>query len=261
MGYRVRAKQQQALIDPKVATAQLKKTDDEIVRLNKLKDHQMMTDDAELARMQQQALEQNVQQSTNAFQGIGRSFQQMSAQNKEAMLDSAKFGEMTTSAFATSAVSSIQQWAAGHESASKAVEGMFAHMAGQMATQYGELMLLASIWPPNPIGIAGGTALIALGTVLSGMGGPSMSSGLSGGGGNLGGVSAGGGGGSLTMPSTTQSLPSGAAQQTNNGPSSVQINVQGSIFDTQSTQTRIADLVRNASDSTDFSVAKVGGGV
>lgn len=244
---------------PEYAVA-YKKLHDQEVALNHLKNQRIEKDDAELAHMQQQALDNYVRKSSNAFDGIARSFKAMANKNKAALSDWGRFGTMTTEAFAQSSTSAIQQWALGQKSATDAVEGMFASMVGKMATQQGEMMLLSSILPPNPAAAAGGIALIALGAKLGAMG-----SGVSGGGGSFSGggaYSAGGGSGnSMTSPSSDSSLPSSAASQTQNGPSSVHLVVQGSVFDTDSTRTRIADLVRQSMDATDFSIQKVGGGV
>lgn len=256
----IRAKYAEGKLTQAQEVEQLKKTDQQIVQLNKLKDHQMAQDDAELARMQSQALDNYQDHSENVFEGVGRSFENMSKKNQMAMHDWGAFGTMTTDAFATHATGSIAAWGAGTEKATDAVKGMFAGMAGDIAMKYGEVMMLAGIWPPNPAAIAGGAALIALGGYLSSLGGAKTTAGTGsyggGGGGNYGLT-----GGSASNPSSSTPLPSSAGQQTRNGPSNVHITVQGSIFDTQATQTRIADLVRNAQDSTDFSIQKVGGGV
>lgn len=237
--------------------AQVKKLDEQIVRLNKLKNDQMERDDAELARMQKAALDKNVRDSKTATEGIANSFSSMSKKNEMALKDMGQFGTTVTDAFATHSVASIQEWAKGHETAAQAVKGMMFGMISDIAIKQGTLMFMSSVWPPQPPGLIGGAALIAFGAALSGMAGASAGSG---GGASLpstGSMS----GGSLTNPASSTSLPTQASSQTQQAASGVHITVQGSIFDTQATQTRIADLVRSAQDSTDFSIAKVGGGV
>ena len=231
--------------------------DQEIVKLNELKNKKMEADDAQLHQLQSQALDQYVAHSETAFDGIGRAFSATAQKNKIAMSDMGTFGSNTVAAFSKSATSNIQAWGAGTKSATQAIEGMFAGMAGDMASQYGQMMMLAAIWPPNPPAFAAGVALVALGGYLSSLGGGGSTTSSA---------------ASVAAPTAQVAIPpatgvatqaptSAAATTAANGPNSVNLIIQGHMFANDQTARWIVDQVRSAADATDFKIQSVGGGL
>ncbi len=110
--------------------------------------------------------------------------------------------------------------------------------------------LLAGIWPPNPIELAEGAALIALGGALKSVGSSSGSSAPS-----APSVSGGGGGGVSAVAAAQQSAtpnPVATPQK------SVSINIQGSLYETDQTRQRLMAMIREAGDFTDFNLKQVG---
>lgn len=251
---KIKAQAQKGEITGAQAVAQYKALNDQEVKLNQLKNKAIEKDDAALAQMQQQALDNYVKKSETAYDGVARAFQATAQKNKMAMSDMGKFGESAVAAFSSSAVSNIQAFGAGTKSATDAVEGMFASMAGQMASQYGEMMMLASIWPPNPVGFAAGVALIALGGMLSSIGGGSSSS--SGSTASVGSPSS----SPISVDNPTSNTPLTQSDQQAAPQKSVTLQVMGNVFDSSNTQRWLVDQIRAASDATDFTIQSVGGG-
>lgn len=254
----IRAKAAQGQITHTQELAEISKTNQQIVQLNKLKDQKLEQDDAELARMQKQALDNYVAKSQNAADAVVRAWSAAAQKEKMAISDASKFGIASVNAFQSNASSALQAWGAHTKSATDAAKGAFYGMIGDVSLQYGEMLMIAGIGSLNPAEAAAGGALIALSGYLKSIGGPgaSVSSGgtfASGGLGSTGATSGNGAGGAA--------LPTIAAGQTQNVGPGVHLVIQGSVFDSEATRTRIADLVRQAQDSTDFSIAKVGGGV
>jgi hypothetical protein len=87
--------------------------------------------------------------------------------------------------------------------------------------------------------------LIALSGFLRSQGG-----GSSGGGGGGGSVSGGGDGGSASL--TTDSGQPAVSEKAQN--KAVTIQVMGNYFETEQTKTRLVEMIREASDATDFTI-------
>jgi len=122
-----------------------------------------------------------------------------------------------------------------NENAFAAWGNAFLGIIGDIAIQYGSVMALASIWPFNPAGLAGGIALIALGGALRA---------LSGGGTGANpavGTGAVGDGGLNSNPIDGNLSPINGATQ-NGG--QVGITIMGDVFDSEETGMRITDILR-----------------
>jgi hypothetical protein len=252
-------KQQIDQVNAKVAAGTLSATQgkQQIAKLNQLMDKKIEQDDDAMYKMQEQALDNYVRHSETAYDGVARAFQSTALKNKHAMADMGQFGTNAVAAFSDSATSNIEAFGAGTKSATQAVEGMFAGMAGKMASQYGSMMMLASIWPPNPAGFAAGVALVALGGMLSSLGGSSSSSSstvatVPSAGGAAGGDLA--VGNSIANPTT----PVTAAQQQTQ--QSVSINIQGNYYDNQQFQQSLIQMIREQQDATQFNINQIGSG-
>lgn len=230
------------------ALAQIKTFNQELVNLDKLKTNALEVDEDKLGQMRLQALQKYQSESENVFQGIGRAFQKMASQNEKALSDWGAYGDKVTASFATHAVSSIQAWGSGQKDAGQAALGFFGGMVGDMATQYGEMLLLTSVWPPNPLGLAAGAALIALGSALGSLGGGSPS------GANV-------APNSPADQSATQSIGSqlanpsgGLGAATQNGPKGVNLVIQGPMLMSSQTSNWLVAQVRAAADASDIRV-------
>lgn len=226
----------------------------ELIRLNQLKDLAMQKDDATLAKMQEQALDNYKNNSETVFEGVGRAFQSMSLKNQHALKDFGAQGDKTAQSFGSHMTNAFQQIGSGAKSGTDAMKDAFFGMIGDVAAQYGQMMMLASIFPPNPPVFAAGAAL----EMLSGMLG-SMSSGSSPltPGSAATGIS--GDPGSLNNPANPTGGTSLASSGT--GPKSVNLIVQGNVFNNDQTQRWLVDQIRQAADATDFKVSSIGGGL
>lgn len=211
-------------------------------------------DEVALEKLREQAMAQYVAHSKNAGEGVSRAFEQSSEKSKHALTDWGAFGDATVNDFSKNAVSGIQAWASGSKSATDAMESMFAGMVGQMASQYGQMMLLASIFPPDPVGIAAGTALIALGGALGAVGSSSSSS-------SAASAPAAGSAATPAAPAAASAGSPSAAATSATPAKSVTLVVQGHMFMNDQTQRWLVDQVRAAADATDFKVQSVGGGL
>jgi hypothetical protein len=225
--------------------------DKEIAKLNEIKDKKMEQDDAKLAQMQIQALNNYQAESSNIFEGVARGFQTMSMKNTMALKDFGQFGDKTAQSFGNHMSNAFAQIGSGAKSASDALSGAFEGMVGEMATNYGQMMFLASVFPPNPAGLAAGAALMMLGGMLSGMAGgaPSMAAGS---------AATSGGGLAGTAANPAQPTLGGGM---NTGPANVTIAIQGNMLMSDQTQNWLVQQIRGAADAQDFKIQSVGGGL
>jgi hypothetical protein len=165
----------------------------------------------------------------------------------------ATLGEKSNAALGGALTKGFANMSKGSAAAAEAMKNSMLSSIGSEATARGTFMLLSSLWPPNPIGIAAGGGLIALGSALSGMGG-----------GDSGGASVsssgGGGGGGVSATSTGPSMGGSDATKpaVTEPKKSVSINVHGSYFETEQTKTRLMEMIRESSDATDFSFKQIG---
>jgi hypothetical protein len=237
----------------KAGTLTDKQADKEVAMLHKQMVNSQIQDDAQLTKMQTQALDNYQAKSANTFQGIGRGFETMSQKNKMALQDFGSFGEKTANSFGSHMTNAFSQIGAGSKSASDAMEQAFAGMVGDMATQYGQMMMLASILPPDPAGFAAGAALIALGGMLGSVGGGGASS-LS-----AGSPSTGTAGTPGTVNNPASPSPNTGAGTGTPG-TGTQIIIQGSVLGDDATARWVVSQVRAASDAQGFTSQSVQGG-
>ena len=219
--------------------------DQEIIKLEEVKNQKIRASDELLWKMQQQALTNQVNQSKGAADAIGAAWHLMAAESAHDLSTGIKLADTTTQSFKTHSVDAFKAIGNGSKSASEAMKDAFLGVIGDMATQQGEMMLLAGVGTFNPAEVAAGAALIALGGALGG-----MSSGTS--------VSADTSSGSTTTGSTS---PMGTAANQTQTSKSVTLVVQGHMMMNDQSARWITDQVRNAADATDFKIASVGGGI
>jgi len=186
--------------------------------------------------------------------GFKNAWQRAGAEANANLSNFAKLGETSFNAVEKHAVKAFQSIGKGSKDAGQIMKSFMFGALGDIATSQGEYLLASGIGmlaggsPGGAVQIAEGGALIALGAALSslGEGGGSAPSADSGGGG--------GGGGSTDVGGSLDSSPTPQSTQHK----SVTIAIHGNIFETEQTRSRIVDMVRAASDATDFEFKKIG---
>lgn len=239
---------------------------------------QMQVLEAQTADLRKKLLDQYVKNSTTAFNGIANAFKAGALKSKSDLADFGRFGQETFNSFERHASFAFakmgEDMVKGKDiakSATDAMAGFFLNMIADRAIGEGSLMLLSSVWPPNPIGLAAGAGLMALGgalRTLAGGSGSSIGGAVGGGAGMTGpgyGVST-----EETKPYTTESTQSLAVapitpelgqtemQQMERKQRSVSVNIAGNYFDTEASRRQLMEMIRQESDATDFTYNKIG---
>lgn len=165
---------------------------------------------------------------------------QAMAQMKKDNLDFAAVTAKMTVGTSNLMTKSFVEAAKGHGNAMEMMKQQFMEMIGTQAIQSGSVMMLESVWPPNPSGLAAGAGLVALGSALVGASG--------------GGASAsGGGGGGVGGEYSPQQ-----AQQNELQRKSAQITINGDYLNSRETQLHLATVLRENSDITDYAIVAQG---
>ena len=143
----------------------------------------------------------------------------------------------------------------GSQNAADAMKKAFLGQIGDEAEARGEYLLAASLWPPQPLGLLAGGALVALGSKLKS---------LAGGGGSSIGASSGGGGGGTASDIASQAVPDTASTlaqaQDAQKQRAVTIQVQGNYFETEQTKRTLMEMIRQETDATSFSYVQINQG-
>jgi hypothetical protein len=166
----------------------------------------------------------------------------------------AKLGENSINAVQSNFTSAFEAIGNGSKSAGDAMKGAIFGSLGSIAEEQGSVMMLASLYPPDPLVFTAGAALVTLGAFLSSQGG--------------------GGGASSNTPSVGSPSSSGASTTGSAGASpatsapsnlqqapqkSVTLNIEGNYFDSNQSKMAMMDQLRNCTDATDFNYVKTGG--
>lgn len=223
--------------------------------LTKQQQNQMIAEQEQLHQQNLLMLRQQEEAEYNAY--LQRKLENTSAVDEQIALSAEIKSRQTTAAwqraggiggamvtsFGNRSVAAFQAMGAGAMTASEAVKGAMFGMIADVAAQYGKMMMLSSIFPPNPLAFAAGAALVALSGALGAKagGGAQM-----GGGGDFGG-GGGFGGGGFGGPSIAE------AQERRKD---VTINIEGNYYDNEQTRLAIVQAVRDAGDSSDFTVQR-----
>lgn len=217
---------------------------------------------AEIARIDQKrradeiaALNAQLYDTQRVDKQIALSAQITAKQSAEAWQKSGALGAASMKAFLSHSKSAFIELGEGTKDATEIMKGFFFGMLGDIAEQQGEVMMLSSIWPPNPLGFAGGAALLALsGFLHSQAGGGSSGSAGSG-------ISAGGAGSFASSPALADvgsPATASAAAAASTPRNSVTIQVMGNYFETEETKRRLAEIIREHQDATDFTFKEIG---
>jgi hypothetical protein len=198
-----------------------------------------------------------VKHADGAAQQFGRGFAANSLRAKNSLNDFASQGNKAFGILSSHMESAFERLGEGAESASDVMRSAMMGMIADIAEAYGKMALEAGLVPPNPVYLAAGAALLALSGYLRG-----QAKGKGGGAGA--GGSGGGGGADVSGMGALGGAPSANAEGTNvdqRQAKAVHLEIHGSVLDSEATATRIAELVRQSADATDFRIAKVGGGI
>lgn len=191
--------------------------------------------------------------ATTTFQGVARAAQSEAEQQKHWLTDAGIQGKFIFDSLATAGVDAFDALGRGAANGSFELKQALLGALGSVCSSYGKAMMLASLWPFDPLVFSAGAALVVLGGYISasssaGSSGPDVSSsaptspGLSASNAAQGGTLA-----TAVAPNTDQT-----------GPKSVSINIEGNYFDTDQTRLKLIDLIRQSSDATDYQFRKIG---
>jgi hypothetical protein len=237
------ARRQQGLVDEQ--NFQLQK---EQIELQSMERREEMRRTQEQRRME--VYDNELRGAQNVGQGISAAFHQGAAQATADMKNFGKQGQMVFGSFQKNAVSSLQAFGAGTETAAEAAKGFLFGMLADVAEGYGRMMMLTAFesFPAiNVPKLAAGAALIALSGYL-------RSQAAGGKAGGLGGAGAGvGGGGGFGGGAPEQNVAANQQEK-----KSVTIAIQGNYFDTDQTRTRLLEMIREGTDATDFRYVQIG---
>lgn len=249
--------EQQLLLARKHADEIAKIDADELLnndQKNQLKIQAEASMDAQMKAMEEDLMKYKIQASENALRNAQTVGSQMSASaqlNAQKAADSWKksggIGAVAMNAFQSSAVKGFQ--AAGKEGAHVGEELKNAMLAslGDIASAQGQFMMLDAFKTFPAVNVpefAAGGALVALGSFLGG-----SASGAS---------SPSGGGGGGSSPSSTDTLGVQPTADQQKQQKTVSLTIMGSLYETEETKMRLVEMVREASDATDFRINQVG---
>lgn len=227
-------------------------------------------------------LDKYVANSKSAHEGISRAFVANSQKMKMDQQDFGKRGEEMWNSLSSNSTAAFTQMGAqmaqGKDigtAAADALKSVFLGMLGDRAIAEGSILLLSSIWPPNPLGLAAGSGLLALGGALkslagsSGGGTPSATAGgapspsaiASGGAAPLEPVSS---AAVETQKTSAQDVLATQEQSTaqmetrQRSQRTVNVHIAGNYLETDQTRRALMDLMRQETDATGFSYNQIG---
>lgn len=151
-------------------------------------------------------------------------------------------GNMTTKTHGIMSKSFVEA-AKGHGNAMELMKQQFLEMIGTQMIESGVYHMLAGIWPPNPMELGQGAALVAAGSALVGASGGSPSA-------SAGGAS---GGDFLSSP-----LTPGQATQQEMQKKQASIIINGDFLNSRETANHLQEIIRQNSDITDYSITAQG---
>lgn len=216
-----------------------KNSANQIVKLEKSADEQKL-----------KAMQNLAKQSTTVASGISSAFAVEGQKAGMSLKNFSNLGSTVFNSFKGHAVSAFKSLGDGSKNAADAMKGFMFGAIGDIAQAHGEVMLAEGMGTFNPIEVAEGGALIALGSAISAMGN-SSSSVPSGAGGGGGGVSG-------SIDTGSQMSAQGAPTPAQTEKKSVTVNIAGNHYETEQTRTRLMDLIREAGDFTDFQLKQIG---
>lgn len=248
-GAQVAALEQQAINEPE----KRRQIDAQIVEIQQQSILRQAEMKERLNQLTMQYYDQELQAANSTARGVAAAFKQGAVQARQDQENFGKRGKEVYTSFQNHATSALLALGDGSKSATEAMKGFFFGMLADRAQAEGMLLLASSIWPPNPIGLAAGAGLIALAGFLRAQagGGSSMQGGGAGGGAS--------GGATNLAAREEEEKPLSAFAQEEQKKKAVTIQIQGNYFETEQTKTRLMEMVREATDATDFKYVQIGG--
>ncbi len=187
--------------------------------------------------------------SQSTFDGIGRAAQVSANQASRDLNNFGKQGMMvmdTLKRRGSDAFEAFGRAAIDHsQSASQIMKGFFLNSLADIAQAQGQLYLAMGFVDPTKL--AAGAALLALSGALRAMAGQAGASG------GMGDYSGGGAG-----VGSSYSSPAQEPDQKSEQKKAVTVQVQGHYFETEQTKTKLMDMIREATDATDFKYVQIG---
>lgn len=223
---------------------------DAVANIDQTLNDKMKNNNEELNAARIRALDNYQKSATSASAGISAAFRKGSTQAKMDLTNWGKTGGIVFDSVKKRSVEAFKAMGDGSKSAGEAMRGFMFGSIADTAEAKGTEMLLSGLWPPNPIAIAGGGALIALAEALRSQ--AQGSSKMSGGGGG------GGGGAGASAQSTDSASAAEKPQAEAQHKKVVTLNVHGNLYETEQTRTRLMDMIREAGDFTDFNLKQIG---
>jgi len=139
--------------------------------------------------------------------------------------------------------------AKGHGDAMQVMTAQFLEMIGTQLIEGGAYHLMAGIWPPNPVELGQGAAMVAAGSALVGVSAANTPS-----------ASGGSGGESNPFVGTNEPTPSTPAAPTEKQMQTkqAQIVINGDFLNSRETANHLAQVLRENSDITDYTITAQG---
>ncbi len=234
---------------------------------------QMIHQDEDAMKTRIKLLQNYAHNSKNVFEGIEGSWRANTLKMQKDQADMQKRGDEMWNSLSSNATSAFttmgEQMAKGKDVASStadAMKGFFLGFLGDRAIAEGTVMMLSGIWPPNPLALGGGAALIALGGALKSVAGSSAAPSTAVGSPSIQAAASGAAAPLVPVTSasdTTNSTPS-STTATANMPQQQQVqrvvtvNIAGNYLETDSTKRMLMDLMRQESDATGFVYNQIG---
>lgn len=196
-----------------------------------------------------QAMRNETDQSKSMIAGVSNAFKEGAETNRQALTNWGNTGRLVFNSFGNHARKAMLDWGAGTKTAGEAVKGIMFGVIADTAEAKGMELLLSGLWPPNPVALAAGAGLVALAGLLR-----SQAQGTSGS--EIGASGASGGGGSISTPTTDAGEKPDTPEMKEK--KVVTLQVMGNYFETEQTKTKLVELIREATDATDFAYKQIG---
>lgn len=226
---------------------------DAILQTNQMEQMELNQLFAEKSQERIAILDRETAHAQGAANAFATGFENASRKSAENLSNFGNQGAMVFGMLTNHLESMFVQFGEGSKKGTEIMRQEMFGLIADIAQYYGAMMLAAGIFPPNPPAIAGGAALLVLSGYLrarSRGAGPSFGGSFGFGGGA--GVNPGGALGD-GLDASSDNL-----QQTHKKKHAVHVEIHGNVFETDHTRTKIAEIVREAADATDFRISRVG---
>lgn len=197
-----------------------------------------------------QIIQNSIQASNNAAEQFALGFEKAAMQAQKNLSDFGAHGQKTFGILTNHVANAFMKMGEGSKRGSEVMKEAMLGMIADIAQYYGTMMIAAGVFPPNPAALAAGAALLMLAGFLRSKAKGATAF-------NTGGV--GGMGGGVEMGNV--GLSGDIVKEQERKEKAFNITILGNYFETEQTKQRLLELMREASDATDFRYQKIGGGV